>query len=92
MQKERYREENFRFNSQIPAARLKEFCRLKQSQEKYMEQIYKKLNLTARSYHKILKVARTLADMDECEQIKNSHLNEAVCYRNIDKRFWKEAL
>lgn len=92
MQKERYREENFRFNSQIPAARLKEFCGLKQSQEKYMEQIYKKLNLTARSYHKILKVARTLADMDECEQIKNSHLNEAVCYRNIDKRFWKEAL
>ena len=51
-----------------------------------MEQMYDKLNLTARTYHKILRVARTLADMDESEQIKMSHLNEALCYRNIDKK------
>ena len=54
-----------------------------------MEQMYDKLNLTARTYHKILRVARTLADMDESEQIKMSHLNEALCYRNIDKKFWE---
>lgn len=54
-----------------------------------MEQMYDKLNLTARTYHKILRVARTLADMDESEQIKMSHLNEAICYRNIDKKFWE---
>lgn len=50
-----------------------------------MKKIYKQLNLTARSYHKILKVARTLADMDGTENILDAHLNEAVCYRNIDK-------
>ena len=54
-----------------------------------MEQMYDKLNLTARTYHKILRVARTLADMDESEQIKMSHLNEALFYRNIDKKFWE---
>ena len=60
-----------------------------------MEQMYDKLNLTARTYHKILRVARTLADMDESEQIKMSHLNEALCYRNIDKnsgRGWIDQL
>ena len=54
-----------------------------------MERIYNNLNLTARSYHKILKVARTLADMDGEEKIRDSHLNEAVCYRNIDRQFWR---
>ncbi|MBD9194667.1 MAG: magnesium chelatase [Roseburia inulinivorans] len=57
-----------------------------------MKKIYKQLNLTARSYHKILKVARTLADMDASENILDAHLNEAVCYRNIDKRFWRDSL
>ena len=54
-----------------------------------MEQIYKRLTLTARSYHKILKVARTLADMDGEEKIQNRHLNEAICYRSLDKKFWE---
>ena len=88
IQRERYLEETFIFNSQIPASRIREFCALSRDQEAYMEKIYKKLNLTARSYHKILKVARTLADMDESKTIKNSHLNEAVCYRNVDPAIW----
>lgn len=91
IQKQRYRKENFKYNSRIPASRITEFCRLTKHQEQYMERIYKQLDLTARSYHKILKVARTLADMDQEENIRDSHLNEAVCYRNIDKRFWRDA-
>ena len=51
--------------------------------------MYQELNLTARSYHKILKVARTLADMDGEEQIEDNHLKEAICYRRIDKKIWK---
>lgn len=92
IQKKRYQKEDFQFNSQIPAARIAEYCALSKDQEKYMEKIYKQLNLTARSYHKILKVARTLADMDGSENILDAHLNEAVCYRNIDKRFWRDSL
>ena len=92
IQKKRYQKEDFQFNSQIPAARIAEYCNLSKDQEKYMKKIYKQLNLTARSYHKILKVARTLADMDGSENILDAHLNEAVCYRNIDKRFWRDSL
>ena len=76
IQKKRYQKEDFQFNSQIPAARIAEYCTLSKDQEKYMKKIYKQLNLTARSYHKILKVARTLADMDGSENILDAHLNE----------------
>ena len=89
IQRKRYEKERFSYNSQIPAARVAEFCSLSEGQTIYMERIYNKLNLTARSYHKILKVARTLADMDGEEKIRDSHLNEAVCYRNIDRQFWR---
>lgn len=89
IQKERFCNENFLFNSQIPSTKIVKYCSLPQEQEKYMKRIYKQLNLTARSYHKILKVARTLADMDQSEIIEQKHLNEAVCYRNIDKKFWE---
>ncbi len=89
IQKERYRGEDFSYNSQIPAGRMEEFCPLTAVQEKYMEQIYRRLELTARSYHKILKVARTLADMEGSEVILDRHLNEAVCYRSVDRKYWE---
>lgn len=89
IQKERYAGEDFYFNSQIPAAKIGQYCMLDKKQQNYMKQIYQNLNLTARSYHKILKVARTLADMDGQERIANRHLSEAVCYRSLDKKFWE---
>lgn len=89
LQRERYRGEAFSYNSQIPAARIREYCGLSMEQESRMEQLYKRLNLTARTYHKILKVARTLADMDGKRDITDCHLDEAVCYRSLDKKFWE---
>jgi magnesium chelatase family protein len=88
-QRRRYLEEGFSYNSQIPAAKLAQYCTLNEKQQAHMQQIYERLGLTARSYHKILKVARTLADAEGCEQIENRHLNEAVCYRSIDFKFWE---
>ena len=85
----RYRNEDFKFNSQIPAGKISFYCKLKETQERYMEEVYKELNLTARSFHKILKVARTLADMEQAEEIGDRHLKEAICYRSIDKKIWK---
>lgn len=88
IQKNRYWGEEFRFNSQIPGAKIQEYCTLTGEQERYMEDVYRKLNLSARSYHKILKVARTLADMEGEKNIHIRHLNEAICYRSLDKKFW----
>lgn len=88
IQYERYREEPFCHNSQIPSSRLEEYCGLGEKQEIYMKQMFQQLGMTARTYHKILRVARTIADLDECKEIQLSHLNEAVCYRSIDEKYW----
>ena len=88
IQCERFQKEDFSHNSAIPSSRLEEFCSLNEKEQKYMEAIYKKMNLTARTYHKILRVARTIADLEQEKQISFSHLNEAICYRNIDEKFW----
>lgn len=88
IQCERFQNETFSHNSGIPASRLEEFCFLGRKEQKYMESIYEKMNLTARTYHKILRVARTIADLEQQRQISLSHLNEAICYRNVDEKFW----
>lgn len=88
IQCERFKEESFSHNSAIPASRLEEFCFLGEKEKKYMERMYEKMNLTARTYHKILRVARTIADLDASDKISLSHLNEAICYRNVDEKFW----
>lgn len=91
IQRERYRESGFCFNSEIPAGRLEEYCMLDQKKKRYLKQIYTSLDLSARSYHKLLKVARTIADLDESREVTQRHLNEAVCYRNPEQKFWEQA-
>jgi magnesium chelatase family protein len=88
IQQRRYRDEPFGHNSRIPASRLAGYCALGEAEQRYMEQMYEKMALTARTYHKILRVARTIADLGEAERIRLSDLQEAVCYRNLDARFW----
>lgn len=88
IQQERYKQESFSYNSHIPAGRLDEFCHLEQKEQHYMEHIYEKMSLTGRTYHKILRVARTIADLSEEKQIKLCHLNEAICYRNQTIHAW----
>ena len=68
-------------NSQITAKDISRFCPLTGDVQKYAEQIYTSMELSARSYHKLLKVARTIADLDGCVNIEKEHLAEAVCYR-----------
>lgn len=92
IQRRRFEGSGICFNSRIPANRIKEFCGLGQKEERYMEQAYQRLGLTARSYHRLLRVARTVADMAGEERIKIPHLQEAVCYRSINKQFWEKCL
>lgn len=88
IQCERYKNEDFSHNSHIPSSRLEEFCFLGKKEQDYMEQVYQKMEFTARIYHKILRTARTIADLEQEKMIKVRHLNEAICYRNVDKKFW----
>lgn len=90
IQRQRYSDYGFRYNSQIPSNLIETFCALGEEELDYMEDMYEKYSLTARTYHKVLKVARTIADMAGCEDIGLVHLQEAILYRGLDKKYWEE--
>lgn len=81
MQEERFLKTDYRFNADIKSGDVEEFCRLGKEEQKCMERIYQKLGLSARVYHRILKVARTIADLAGEKEIASKHLLEAACFR-----------
>lgn len=78
------------FNSEIPASRMPEFCAMSAEAEELMKKAFQKLKLSARAYHRIVKVARTIADLDGSARIEDTHIGEAICYRSIDRKFWRQ--
>ena len=80
--------ESIRFNGDMGAKEIEEFCRLDQESEEYLQEIYERLKLSARGCHKVLKVARTIADLDGAEQIGRIHLCEAAGYRSLENKYW----
>lgn len=87
-QEHRYKEAGYAFNAQLRAGDIKRYCMLGETEQELMEQVFRQMNLSARAYHKILKVARTIADLDGVEQIGTIHLSEAICYRMNDNKYW----
>lgn len=90
MQMERYKKESFYFNSQLTPRTIKKYCKLDKKVQTLLEQAFATMNLSARAYHRILKCARTIADLDQSEQIKEKHISEAICYRSLDQKYWGE--
>lgn len=85
----RFRGESIHYNSQIPSSAIGKYCRISGSQKRFMREIYQSMELSARGYYKILKTARTIADLEDSGEILQRHLNEAVCYRVLDKKYWE---
>ncbi len=77
-----------RFNGEMGAKEIEAFCPLGPEEESYLEQIYQRMNISVRGCHKILKVARTIADLAGEENIKKIHLGEAVSYRSLEEKYW----
>ncbi|NLP34749.1 MAG: YifB family Mg chelatase-like AAA ATPase [Clostridiales bacterium] len=90
MQIERYKNTKIYFNSQLTPRTIKKYCKLDQKEQTLLEQAFIKMNLSARAYHRILKCARTIADLDQSERIKGKHISEAICYRSLDQKYWGE--
>ncbi|MCM1543051.1 MAG: YifB family Mg chelatase-like AAA ATPase [Blautia sp.] len=88
IQKERFRDTKYRFNGDIEAADMENYCALGRKEQQYMEQLYRSLNLSARAYHRILKVARTIADLAGAKEIAVEHLLEASFYRPAQE-YWR---
>ncbi|MDF2486403.1 MAG: comM [Herbinix sp.] len=90
IQLERYQDQNIYFNSQLSPRTIKKYCKLDEKEQSLLEEAFNKMNLSARAYHRIIKVARTIADLDQSERITTKHISEAICYRSIDQKYWGE--
>ena len=86
IQQQRYKDENVYFNSQLSAAQITKYCRLGSEETQLMKNAFENLNMSGRAYHKILKLARTIADLEGSAQIKMPHIAEALQLRNLDRK------
>lgn len=88
VQLERYKGLNIHSNAQLTPALLQEFCRLGESENSILKSAFDNLGLSARAHSRILKVARTIADLEGSENITASHIAEAISYRSLDRKYF----
>lgn len=89
IQQKRYEKEAILFNSQLSAALIEKYCPLGEEEKNLLKSVFDSLGLSARAYHKILKTARTVADLEGEEQIQVKHLAEVIQYRSLDRKYWR---
>lgn len=88
MQKLRYKEEAILFNSQLSGRQIEQYCELGAAEKELLRHVFHQMRLSVRAYDRILKVARTIADLAEMETITTEHLAEAITYRSLEQKFW----
>ncbi|WP_442267446.1 YifB family Mg chelatase-like AAA ATPase [Tenacibaculum sp. ZS6-P6] len=80
--------ENVHYNAQMNTKQIREYCKLNESSKKLLKTAMEQLNLSARAYDRILKVARTIADLDNSVDVIENHIAEAIQYRSLDREGW----
>ncbi|MGC8495562.1 MAG: YifB family Mg chelatase-like AAA ATPase, partial [Syntrophobacteraceae bacterium] len=88
IQLKRFPDEGIYSNSQMRPKHLKKFCQLDQAGQSILDKAVRQFGLSARAYHRILKVARTIADLEASENICSVHLLEAIQYRSLDRKIF----
>lgn len=89
IQSERFKElEHVHYNAQMTVKHIKKFCVLNDDSKLLLKNAMERLNLSARAYDRILKVARTIADLEGVTEISTSHISEAIQYRSLDREGW----
>lgn len=88
IQRERFKGSKTTCNAKINAEQFEKVCVIDKEAEKTLKDAFESLGLTARAYDRVLKVARTIADLDESEIIRSEHVLEAVQYRSLDRKYW----
>lgn len=79
---------NVHYNAQMSTKQIREYCKLEESSKLLLKNAMERLNLSARAYDRILKVARTIADLSNAEHIIGEHITEAIQYRSLDREGW----
>ncbi len=80
--------ETVHYNAQMTVKQIRTFCKLDDSSKQLLKTAMESLNLSARAYDRILKVARTIADLDASQDVKSDHISEAIQYRSLDREGW----
>ncbi|MCL1987299.1 MAG: YifB family Mg chelatase-like AAA ATPase [Firmicutes bacterium] len=77
-----------RNNAHMTAPLIEQFCNLGLDEKNLLRQAFDRLGLSARAYHKILKISRTIADLETADKITTTHISEALSYRSLDRKYW----
>ena len=88
VQKKRYKQYGINYNSELTNEMINEYCPLGNKEKSILEKAFEKYDMSARMYYKILKIARTIADVDGNKDISCENIMEAICYRTLDKKYW----
>ena len=84
----RYQGEKIYCNAQMSPRQLRKYCNISAECERLLENAMSRLGLSARAHDRILKVARTIADLEAAESIGTTHISEAIQYRSLDRNYW----
>ena len=88
VQLERFATERIYCNAQMSPRLIRKYCAIDSASKGLLENAITRLGLSARAYDRILKVSRTLADLEGKESIESQHVSEAIQYRTLDRNFW----
>jgi magnesium chelatase family protein len=89
VQAERFNHLPGMLNSKMGPKEIKQFCQLDARADTMMKMAFKHLRMSARAYDRVLKVARTIADLEQSERVQAHHLAEAIQYRSLDRKYWR---
>ena len=89
VQTERFKDlDSIHYNAQMGVRQIREYCKLDEASMQLLKSAMERLNLSARAYDRILKVARTIADLEASDEVTGTHISEAIQYRSLDREGW----
>ena len=89
IQQRRFGKSSLRLNGRMPPQQIRQFCKLESDAELLLKNAMEEMGLSARAHDKILRISRTIADLEASDNINAAHLSEAINYRTLDRSYWK---